>query len=143
METSPNTTYSIRTFCNEVLVYAGLPFHGIHCFTFLQCNVETASKFCKVDWCPFYKNINLQYITLSNLNLYIFFPPVIGDTRQFVQVRKNIWLFTSGLIVNRINQKWWGGYCLRKYKYSVIVIVVNKIQLLTKWYKINHLRFLL
>lgn len=44
----------------------------------------------------FYKNINLQYITLNNFNLYIVFPPTIGDTRQFVQVRKKVWLVTSG-----------------------------------------------
>lgn len=66
----------------------GVPSHCIHYFTFLQCNVETASLFCKVDRCSFYKNINLQYITLNNFNLYIFFPPIIGDTRQFVQIRK-------------------------------------------------------
>lgn len=72
MKTSSNTTDRIRTLWEEVFIYHGLAFHCINYFTFLQCNVEIASKFCKGDQCPFYKNISLQYITLNNFNLYIF-----------------------------------------------------------------------
>ncbi|KAI5279970.1 Sh2 Domain-Containing Adapter Protein F [Manis pentadactyla] len=103
VETSADTTYSEH--CYQVLTYHGFPSRCIHNFTFLQCNAETASKFCKVDRCPCYKNIDLQYITLNNFDLYIFPPPVIDDTHPFVQVRKQIWLFTSGLRVNKVNQK--------------------------------------
>lgn len=110
METSPIPHTLVEHSVMKCSSTTGVPFHCIHYFTFLQCNVETASKFCKVDRCPFYKNINLQYITLNNFHLYIFFPLIIGDTRQFVQVRKkHIWLFTSGSRVNRANQKWGGG----------------------------------
>lgn len=46
--------------------------------------------------------------------------------------KKKIWLFTSGLIVNSQPEVGEGGYRLREYKYSGILIVVNNIQLLTK-----------
>lgn len=56
--------------------------------------------------------------------------------------KNHIWLFTSGLRVKRGQPEVAGGDSVRRKEYSVIVIVVNSIRLLTKGYKANHLRFL-
>lgn len=77
--------------------------------------------------------MNLQYITLSNLICTFLLPPIKGDPRKSVQVRgENLVVYTW--INRQQSQPEVGGVriSLRKYKYSVMLIVVNNIQLLTK-----------
>lgn len=76
-----------------------------HYISTAQC--QAALRFCKVGWCPFYKNINLQYITLHNFNLYRFSLPQVTHISFYklkIIIIILLWLFTSGIIVNSAHQ---------------------------------------
>lgn len=116
-ETSPqNPRTQLKHSIKNSSATGFLSLHRARFSSTAQC--QAAFKFCKAGWCPFYKNSNVQYITLCNLNLYSFVP--IGGTHQFVQARREkkkekritlLWLFPPGIIVNRVNQNlvWWGS----------------------------------
>lgn len=84
---------------------------------------QTALGFCKVGWCPFYKNTNLQYITLHHFNLHRFPLPQVTHISFYKLGKKKVMLplvIYIWEIVNSVNQN------LEQWVESAIYIISTK-----------------